>query len=108
MMVYAKTASKTSLIFQCHHCFVQGKQDNLITYLFLIDKFTPFVAKSNLQLEVKRPNFSQQPQSHQLTKIEIHISTWVGTSFEMAVPVQLSLAIQNTFLVNMNPQQRIN
>ena len=31
MMVYAKTTSKTSLIFQCHYCSVQGKQYNLIT-----------------------------------------------------------------------------
>ena len=73
MMVYAKTASKTSLIFQCHYCSVQGKQYNLITYLFLIDKFTTFLSKSNLKFEVKRSNFSQQPQSHQLPKIEMHI-----------------------------------
>ena len=39
MMVYAKTTSKTSLIFQCHYCSVQGKQYNLIAYFFLIDNF---------------------------------------------------------------------
>ena len=102
MMVYAKTTSKTSLIFQCHYCSVQGKQYNLITYyLFLIDKFTTFLAKSTLQFEVKRSNFSQQPQSHQLTKIEVHITWVVSTIFEMTLPVQLQVAIQNTSLVNM-------